>query len=494
MTCRPRRSPPSQFSTPVQLSKISCPPSGDSSALSRRTLNYSPPSMKRRLFQRKKNMKAIFVVLMATSLVVTMSLTIMLVSANDTTPPPDSIAPFLQKPFTIRKQPIQKTSGPRIFYMHDGAFPSHNVRVLEDDLTLHAPPEQEAAQNKHVEVHDDGCVPMADWQTKSFPNCNLLHEFDMRSAGPNVGKNDQQHNVSFEDTLAFLGQGWFRHAWELKHGSSESVVLKTLRLEREFLEEYYDLHRRDALAMERLTHSPFVMNVYGFCGQSALNELADFPNGLNSLEKFDRNLRGHTGPEVLMLKLQVASSIAVGLAHVHEIDDANVATMVHYDLNPRNVAITKSGMPKLNDFNIAEFLRFNPTTNESCGFPSRLHEPWWRAPEEMEIGANTTLNEKVDVYALGNLLFHILTTKSPRGKMKPERMEETRELVLKGEAPILSPPFNKSKDNVIKTFRKAMAMCFEVDPVKRATAREVATLLMHTLSKENDKRRKLSQV
>lgn len=60
---------------------------------------------------------------------------------------------------------------------------------------------------------------------------------------------------------------------------------KTLRLEREFKPEYYELHRRDAVAMERLTRSPFVVNVFGMCGNSALNELADFPYpGVQSLE------------------------------------------------------------------------------------------------------------------------------------------------------------------------------------------------------------------
>ena len=60
-----------------------------------------------------------------------------------------------------------------------------------------------------------------------------------------------------EDAVNFLGRGWFRAAWKVDFGLEESypVVLKTLRLEREFYDEYYDLHRKDAVAMERLTVS-----------------------------------------------------------------------------------------------------------------------------------------------------------------------------------------------------------------------------------------------
>lgn len=428
----------------------------------------------------------VFVILMVMSLGATLSLTAILSSATKSKHELD-LHFLLRSRFEsdrIRKHSSGMSSQPRVVYMMERNFPSHLPRILQDDLTLHVMPGEEASANEQLQIPDDGCVPAADWQTKSFPNCNIVHEFDLRSAGTNVGT--KQNQVDFEETLSFLGQGWFRHAWKLQLASNESIVLKTLRLERDFLAEYYELHRRDALAMERLTHSAFVMNVYGYCGQSALNELADFPHGLNSLEKFDRNLRGYDGPEILLLKLQVASSIALGVAHLHEIDSDNVATMVHYDLNPRNVAIVKSGIPKLNDFNIAEFLRINPETNKTCGFPSRLHEPWWRAPEEVEIGANNTLDEKVDVYALGNLLFHILTTTSPRGKMKIERMEETRQVVLKGVPPILPHEYDKSKDKVIKAFRKAMDMCFEVNSMKRGSARQVAVILMQALSEARD--------
>ena len=125
---------------------------------------------------------------------------------------------------------------------------------------LHAPPGFEAApQDRMKPDYTQGdCVPMHDWQTKSFPNCNLVHEYDLLAAGPNIYKNST--NLVLEDNMVLLGQGWFRHAWRLST-VNENVILKTLRLEREFYDEYYDLHRRDAVAMERLTHSPFIMDV-----------------------------------------------------------------------------------------------------------------------------------------------------------------------------------------------------------------------------------------
>jgi hypothetical protein len=123
------------------------------------------------------------------------------------------------------------------------------------------------------------------------------------------------------------------------------------------------------MAMERLTFSPFVLDVYGYCGQSALNELAvdDVEKVFKITNDYDLNTE---------FKLLTCLAIALALAHVHTLDNPLPATLVHYDLNPRNVAIMADGTPKLNDFNVAEFLRWDNTTKQPCGFTGRFYEPW----------------------------------------------------------------------------------------------------------------------
>jgi serine/threonine protein kinase len=383
-----------------------------------------------------------------------------------------------------------------VYYVLDDPPPLRIHRSMMDDPMLHAPIGFEAApQDRMKPDYTEGdCVPMHEWQTKSFPNCNLLHEYDLRAAGPGVYRNST--NVVLEDNLILLDGGWFRHTWRLNVGSTdESVVLKTLKYEREFYDEFYDLHRRDAVAMERLTHSPFVMDVYGYCGQSVLNELADFGNGKGA--KLDKALRSISDspndPDLNLLKIHLAASVAEGVAHIHEIDGNGRPSMVHYDLNPHNVAVVTTGKPKLNDFNTAEFLHWNPKTNETCGFPSRLHEPWWRAPEEVVLNQEDRplLNEKVDVYALGNLIFYILTLQHPRGlKNKKERLAEVREQVARGEPPMLEETYAKSTNPVVKAFREAMKLCFEPDPKQRGSAREVADILLTALNDSKQQRSK----
>jgi serine/threonine protein kinase len=457
---------------------------------------------------------------------------------------------------------------------HDDHPPSTR-RVVDDEFmrvteSIQPIPSNDA-NDGHVENEED-CIPMANWQTASYPSCNSFHEIDLPSAinaagGGNdddtkriIHKNDTSSSNATrvtvrssalslsEDVFRALGEGWFRTTWQWnrrdvastllasnetptsttqrphQREEEESVVIKTLRIEREFLWEYYDLHNRDAVAMERLTFSPYVVNVYGYCGQSAINELADFPvPDMNILEKMNRRLRGFNDHRTSILKLHVAARIATGLAHVHAAGQVSSSpltpprpSMVHYDLNPKNVAIFRGGRPKIvrdivslfhvfekirpqnhlihfaflcdiqNDFNIAEFLRYNPKTNQTCGFKSRMHGPWWRAPEEMYLNETVYLDETVDVYSLGQTLFHLLTSKAPRGQMLASREVEARELVKTGKRPGLMQPFSTSNDTVFVAFRNVFDLCHEPDPRKRGTAQQVADILWQAMDQERE--------
>lgn len=121
--------------------------------------------------------------------------------------------------------------------------------------------------------------------------------------------------------------------------------------------------------MERLTPSPYIIDIYSFCGQSTVNEYANFIDGFQDFKTFARQLRNKNG-KVLQLKLQIAAMIALGVQHIHEID-GEVATMAHYDINPMNVVITAHGVPKINDFNVAEFMYWDQEKNSRCGFKGK---------------------------------------------------------------------------------------------------------------------------
>ena len=255
--------------------------------------------------------------------------------------------------------------------------------------------------------------------------------------------------------------------------------------------------------MERLTSSPYVMNIYGNCGNSAMTELAFGEQGIDTLYRLATGLKDNFTPYVLRTKLQIAAMIAMGLSHVHSVpSDDKVsssstfvdmrATIAHNDFNPRNIIISSGGTPKINDFNCAEFLSWNVTSEKDCGFVSRFHEPWWRAPEEMIVynktntdGANGTIhyiNEKADVYALGNNLFVLLTGVEPRGKEhKKLRYDNVSLALAKGETPQFPRHIAESTDPAITAIRDAITRCWERDQDTRPQSAEIAQFLYNAL-------------
>lgn len=88
---------------------------------------------------------------------------------------------------------------------------------------------------------------------------------------------------------------------------------------------------------------------------------------------------------------------AVAYAHAHLI--------VHRDLKPSNVLVTREGHVKLLDFGIAKLLEGDTAATAELAFT-----PEYAAPEQMTGEAVTTAT---DVYALGVLLYVLLTGRHP---------------------------------------------------------------------------------
>jgi serine/threonine-protein kinase len=104
-------------------------------------------------------------------------------------------------------------------------------------------------------------------------------------------------------------------------------------------------------------------------------------------------------------KLNLFRDVCAAVQHAHQ------NLVVHRDLKPNNILVTADGTPKLLDFGIAKLLTPGPgeaiTRTETA---VRLMTPEYASPEQVRGGAITTAT---DVYALGVVLYELLTGRRP---------------------------------------------------------------------------------
>jgi serine/threonine protein kinase len=185
-------------------------------------------------------------------------------------------------------------------------------------------------------------------------------------------------------------------------------------------------------------------------------------------------------PERLRLFGQVCSAVQ----HAHQ------KGVIHRDLKPTNILVEShdgTPVPKVIDFGLAKATSGLQLTEHTLftAFGSVVGTPLYMAPEQASFNA-VDVDTRADVYALGAVLYELLTGSTPlaRESLKKAALDEVVRMVREQEPPTPSNRFSTSEG------RPAIAARRQTEPAKlgRFLKGELDWVVMKALSKERDRR------
>jgi len=103
-------------------------------------------------------------------------------------------------------------------------------------------------------------------------------------------------------------------------------------------------------------------------------------------------------------RVELIREVCEAVQHAHE------HAVMHRDLKPSNILVTREGRPKLLDFGIAKSLEAGESGVQRTRTELRLMTPAYAAPEQF-LGEGQGVH--TDVYALGAVLYELLTGRVP---------------------------------------------------------------------------------
>ncbi|MFI5454652.1 MAG: protein kinase [Isosphaerales bacterium] len=252
------------------------------------------------------------------------------------------------------------------------------------------------------------------------------------------------------DVLQRLGEGGMGVVYKARHhGLKRLVALKMIRGGSQARADQFLRFRKEAEAVARLRH-PNIIQIYD------IGEAAGLPFvALELLDGggLDDHLAGTPQPGNQTAELMVTLARAVHVAHQ--------AGIVHRDLKPTNVLYTSDGVPKITDFGLAKRIDSDDGQTESGQI---MGSPSYMAPEQAR-GHSRNVGPPADVYALGAILYDMLTGRPP---FKAETPLETVRQVLDDD------PVTPSRlvPRVPRDLETICLKCLHKDPAKRYESAE----------------------
>ncbi len=221
---------------------------------------------------------------------------------------------------------------------------------------------------------------------------------------------------------------------------SRFVAIKVLKTEYSSDKSFVNKFRGEAQSAAGLSH-PNIVNVYDVGDDSGLHFIVmELVEGI-TLKRFIER-KG---------KLEVKEAVGIGIQIAQGMEAAHDNHIIHRDIKPQNIIISKDGKVKVTDFGIAKATNSNTITSNAMGSVHYL------SPEQARGGYS---DEKSDIYSLGVTLYEMLSGKVP---FAGDNTVSVALLHIQGEA----MPLRELDPDIPVSVDKIVQKCMQKRPERR---------------------------
>ena len=235
-----------------------------------------------------------------------------------------------------------------------------------------------------------------------------------------------------------VGAGTMATVFKAKQLSLDRVVaMKVLNPELSAKPDYVERFEREARSVARLNHP----NVISGIDRGIQDDIHYFVMEFASGTTVGRLLsRGGSMDESRVAN--IATQIARALEHAHE------AGLVHRDVKPDNIMLTKDGIAKLVDLGL---VKDKAETGKSVGTPNYI------SPEQAKGTADVDI--RADLYSFGATLYHMLSGHPPfSGNAKVVMVKHLSEEVI---------PLRQIDEDISEEMERIILKLMAKDPMDR---------------------------
>ena len=264
-----------------------------------------------------------------------------------------------------------------------------------------------------------------------------------------------------------IGHGAFGYVYRAIHNSSKKIyAIKIINYFKEninFLENKshinninfcYQTVQQETSLMKKVSSSNFILKYYGSYFSRKTNSLWLIIEYCSYGSTIDLMLAMNR----LYTEIEVATIIKMVLQGLIIIHDKK---LIHRDIKGANILLSEDGYAKLGDFGVGTKLLLKENYRSSI-----KGSPYWMSPQVIQ---KENYDSKTDIWSLGITCIELTQGEPPFSDLNPNEVLD----FIGNKKFIFDDFFQKKKSNYSKEFINFVSKCLEINPEKRANAKEL---------------------